>query len=196
MTPPSNAARQRPILPLVVLPLVVLVLAGCAAQGPKIFTNKDPTANFATFHTFGYEEPLGTDRPEYSSLLSQYLKAAVTREMESRGYRYSDNPDLMINFYVATKEKFTTTTTAAGPAYPGYYGYRGGYYGVWSGYETTTSQHTEGTLNVDLVDPKRKQLVWEATAEGKVKDEYRANLQPVIDEVISQIFRQYPYTAP
>lgn len=44
-----------------------------------------------------------------------------------------------------------------------YYGYRRGYYSPWVGYsyatETTVSQYTEGTFNIDIVDARRQQLI-------------------------------------
>ena len=178
--------------PAQVLAVVVLLvgLAGCAT-GPKIFVNEDPSANFANYRTFGFPERLGTDdRDGYTSLLSQYLKAATTREMQARGYQLSDDPDLLINFGVLTQEKIRSTTT---PSYGGYYGYRG--YGAWGGYDTTVTQYTEGTLTIDLIDARRNQLVWEAAGTGRIRDEVRANLQPAVNDAVTLLFQQYPYNA-
>lgn len=173
------------------LPLAMLVVAGCAT-GPKIYTSKDPSADLAGFATYGFVAELGTDRQEYSSLLSQYLKASTARQLELRGYRPSANPDLLVNFYVNTKEKVRSTQT---PSAAGYYGYRYPYYGAWGGYETTVTQYTEGTLTVDLVDASEKQLVWEGTATGRITDEVRENLQPAVETAVSAIFAQYPIKA-
>lgn len=171
----------------------VLLLAGCAS-GPTILVNEDPAADLRTFRTFGFASPLGTDREEYSSLLSQFLRNATTRELEARGYRLDQNdPDMVVNFYVETRERFRSTSTPS--PYFGYYGYRWGHYGVWNGYETTVTQYTEGTLNVDIVDPERKQLVWEATVVGRVRDEHRENLQTSVDRVIDQVFDRFPYVS-
>jgi hypothetical protein len=172
--------------------LAALLFAGCAS-GPSIFVNTDPAANFAAYRTYGFVAPLGTDRPGYSSMLSQYLRTATARELEARGYQHSDTPDLLINFNVQTKDKIQTTTTPSGPAYGGYYGYRSGYYGVWGGYDTQVTQYTEGTLTVDVVDAARKQLAWDGTAVGRVREKDRQNLQAAIDKVITQIFAKYPY---
>lgn len=175
-----------------VVVLSALLFAGCAS-GPSIFVNADPTANFATYHTYNFEDPLGTDNSGYSSLLSQFLRTATARELEARGYTRSDKPDLLVNFNVKTKDKIQTTTTPSGPSYGGYYGYRAGYYGVWSGYDTQVTQYTEGTLTVDIVDAARKQLVWDGTAVGRVRDEARRNLESAVDRVITEIFTKYPY---
>jgi hypothetical protein len=175
--------------------LLAALVAGCAS-GPSIYVNADPAANFAGYRTYNFMNPLGTDRPGYSSVLSEYLRTAASRELEARGYTKSDNPDLLVNFNVQTKEKIQSSTMPAGPAYGGYYGYRSGYYGVWGGYETTVTQYTEGTLTVDVVDAARKQLAWDGTAVGRVREEARKNLQPAIDKVMTQIFAKFPSRTP
>ena len=80
--------------------------------------------------------------------------------MEMRGYVYNTaDPDLLINFNGKLQQK--TQVTQAPPAIGPYYGYRSGFYGGWPGYGwgDTVYQYTEGTLNIDLVDARRKQLV-------------------------------------
>jgi hypothetical protein len=192
----SSARSARP-LRLWLAAVAAVVLAGCAS-GPKLFVNEDPGADFASYRTFAFSTPLGTDSPQYSSMLSTFLKDATRRELESRGYRYVESdPDLLVNFYVKTKEKITSTSVPTGPAYgAGYYGYRGMNYGVWTGYETQVSQYTEGTLNIDLVDTRQKRLVWEGVAVGRVRDDIRENLKPAVDGVVTQVFAKYPHRAP
>lgn len=169
-----------------------VVIGGCASS-PKIYTNQDPTANFGDYQTFGFQAKLGTDGDEYASLASQYLKAATVREMTARGYKESANPDISVNFSVVTEEKIRTTQT---PTAGGYYGYRG--YGAWGGYggyETRVTQYTEGTVNLDIIDVRKQQLVWEGVVVGKVTDEVRNNLQAVCNEVVTEILASYPYVA-
>ncbi len=175
--------------------LVAITLAGCAS-GPSIYVNADPGADFSGYRTYNFMNPLGTDRPGYSSVLSGYLRTAASRELEARGYQKSDNPDLLINFNLQTKEKIQSSTMPSGPAYGGYYGYRSGYYGTWGGYETQVTQYTEGTLTVDVIDAARKQLAWDGTAVGRVRDEARKNLQPAVDKVMTQIFEKFPTRIP
>ena len=192
-----SSARSLTTVRLWLVAVAIAALAGCAS-GPKLFVNEDPGADFGGYRTFGFSTPLGTDSPQYSSMLSTFLKDATRRELESRGYRYVDSdPDLLVNFYVKTKEKVTSTSVPTGPAYgAGYYGYRGMNYGVWTGYETEVRQYTEGTLNIDLVDTRLKRLVWEGVAVGRVRDDIRENLKPAIDGVVTQIFAKYPHRAP
>ncbi len=172
-----------------------MLLAGCAS-GPKLYTNEDPAADFSSYRTYAFEPVLGTDRPGYTSLLSQYIKTAVQREMDVRGYTLTeDSPDLYINFYIHTKEKIRTTQT---PTTGAYYGYRRGYYGTWggyTGYETQVTQYTEGTFNLDLIESRRDQLVWEGTMVGRIKEDSMENLRPRVDKAVATMFEQYPYRA-
>lgn len=174
--------------------LLTLGLAtGCSS--PRVITNVDPNADFARYRTYGFADPLGTDSDEYQSLTSQFLKRAVSRELDARGYTAAEQPDLLVNFYLHAKEKLSTTSSPSA-----YYGYRGyGGYGTWGGYggyETTVTQYTEGTLNVDLVDKRRMQLVWEGAIIGQVTDEMRRELEKSIDESVATLFESFPFTAP
>jgi hypothetical protein len=162
------------------------LLAACES-GPKIRTNTNPTADFSRYRTFAFFKPLGTDRGEYSSLLSQYLKSATQRELEARGYVYSEtSPDLLVNFGARVEQKTQVTTTPTAGV---------GFYGGWPAYETDVRQYDQGTLNVDLIDPKIRQLVWEGVAIGRVTGKHRDNPQPVVNQVITEIFTGFPYTA-
>ncbi|MGI9290033.1 MAG: DUF4136 domain-containing protein [Gammaproteobacteria bacterium] len=182
------------MLRLMVFAVLSALLTACAT-GPKVFVNQNPDADFSNYKTFNFEQRLGTDGQEtYNSMFTKYLISAATREMEARGYKKSDNADLTINFGLQTKEKIRSTsspTTSVG----GYYGYRG--YGAYGGYETTVTQYTEGTFNMDIVDNtgSQKILVWECVLVGKVTDKFRNNMEQSVNDGMGEIFARYPYFA-
>lgn len=189
----------RTLLPLA-LAASLLALAGCAT-GPDVHVNFDRTADFTQYKTFGFASPLGTDRGGYQSIVSQRLKAATQREMEARSMRLDASaPQLLVNFSGALNEKLRVTTTPSmdigmGMGFGGgYYGYRGGMYSTWPLYadETTVRPYTEGTLNIDVVDASRKQLVWEGVVTGTVTQTNLDNVQPVIDAAVKVAFAKYP----
>ena len=61
--------------------------------------------------------------------------------------------------------------------------------------DTHVSQYTEGTFNIDLVDAKQKQLVWEAVLVGKIKDDAFENLEQKVNEGVPRFFEKYPFIA-
>lgn len=194
-----KAGWMKTLLPLA-MAVSLLVLGGCAS-GPEVRVEYDRTVDFTHYQTFGFVSPLGTDRNGYQSLVSQYLTAATQREMEVRGMRrVSSNPQLLVNFNTALTEKMRVITTPApivgmGIGYGGgYYGYRAGMYGAWPLYQdqTTITPYQEGTLNIDVVDAARKQLVWEGVVTDIVTQDMLDNLQASIDAAVAAAFAKYP----
>jgi hypothetical protein len=114
---------------------------------------------------------------------------------------FDRDPDLLVNFNAFLRDKTKVTTRPAPVSYGGYYGYRRGHYDPWFGYshsyatETHISEYTEGTLNIDLVDAKRKNLVWEAAAVGRVREETLRNLEQAVMEAVPRFFATYPHRA-
>lgn len=176
----------------------MLILVSCAS-GPTIETDYDHTIDFTQYKTYGFFNPMGIENPNYSSIYGSVFRDAIAREMESRGYVKSENPDLMINVSGRMKDK-TRVTTITDPSFGGYYGYRRGYYGAWGGYgygtSTHVSQYTEGTINVDIVDHEKKRMVWEGIAVGRVNEKKTNNgKRESIYSAIRDMFAAYPFRA-
>ena len=177
--------------------LLLTGLAGCASTA-DITSDYDQHADFGAYRTWNFIEGAGPDHEGYESLFTQYMREAITIEMEKRGYAKSDNPDLLVNFNAYLQDKTQVRSAPASPPM-GYYGYRGAYYGAWGGYgygtDTYVSQYTEGTFNIDLVDARRRQLVWEAVGVGRITDDTRENLRQKVMEGVPRFFALYPFVA-
>ena len=181
------------------LTLVILSswLAACG-NSPVIRSDYDSRADFASYRTFAFMEPLGTDLAGYTTLLTERLKRATLRQMEARGYSYSAiNPDLLVNFQSQVNSKTEYVPPPPMPWGPNYYGYRMGFYGPWPGYAFGPDmiQYTEGVLNIDLIDAKRKQMVWEGIGTAVVDDLQQAKSEDSVEAMVAAIFARYPFTA-
>lgn len=171
-----------------------LLLAACTS-GPKIRVDADPAANFASYKTFTFFEPLATNEAGYSTLLTSRLKDSTKRELEAKGYTQDDaEPDLRINFNVNVTDKTEVRSSPSASVGYGYYGYRSGMYGAWNGYpyDVQTTNYKQGTLTVDAVDAERKALVWQGVAEGRVSKSALENPAASIDAAIKQVFEKFP----
>jgi hypothetical protein len=172
------------------------VIATSCASGPKVRADADPGADFSVYRSYGFVDPLGTDRTGYRSILTERLKQSVARELEQRGYVRDDaSPDLRVNFFVNVEQKqqITTTPTAAIPYDYGYYGYRTGLYEHWPAYDIHSYEYTQGTLTIDLVDVERRQLVWSGVAEGRLTEAELRAPEEAIEEAVSAVMAQYLY---
>jgi hypothetical protein len=181
------------------LALLVLVLAGCASRGPSVHVRADPAAALASYQTYGFVAEPGTNRAGYSTFVTGYFKQAVRREMDARGYRYDEaNPDLLVNFSANAREvtEVRSTPNFGGPPF-GYYGYRGGLYrwGPWYGQDVDTIRYRVGTANVDVVDARRKEMIWEGVAEGTLSSKAMRDPKQAIDAAVRAMFEKFPAKA-
>ena len=178
----------------------LLALAGCAAVGPEIRTDYDAAADFSRYATFSFMER--SERGEtrtYDTIGDRRVIAAVTRELEARGYRRVESEaDLLVNFAMITEDVQDVRTVPTTMPPLGYgYGWRGSYYYPWPmyTYETYVDRYERGTLFIDLVDPERRQLVWEGRAIGRVTKATREDPAGALDNAVSEIFARYPFKA-
>jgi len=184
---------------LIILLFLGYAMGGCSS-GPSILSDYDHSAPFDSYSTYNFMQGAGPDHGDYQSFFSKYVIEAITVEMENRGYAKSDDPDLLVNFNARLQDKTKVRTTSAPPPmYGSYYGYRGSYYGAWGGYgygtETHVSQYTEGTFNIDIVDNKTHQLIWEAVGVGRVTEKKLENLEEVVKTAVPNYFSLYPFHA-
>jgi hypothetical protein len=180
------------------LAMAWLCLQACTAIDVK--TDFDPSADFASFHTFAF---MGmTDMTNTgllnNSLMRKRIESAVSRELTKKGLQavnVDEHPDLLVHYWLGTKDKQQVQGTASGPS-AGYYGRAGGYYGGGYGwgasYNTvTTYEYTEGTLVVDLVEPAKKELQWRATMVANLEDTTEENIE-LGNKAITKAFENYP----
>lgn len=185
---------------LLVLCSASIILTGCASA-PDVWTSYDRAADFTQYKTFAFYSPLGTDRRGYQSIVSVELKADTQRELEARGLRLvTTDPQLLVNFNAALNNKLQVESTPASAAAlrGGYYGYRASMYTTFPMYtdQTTVSQYKEGTLNIDVVDAARKQLVWEGVVKGSMSSDDLKDMPGSIKKAVTAAFAKYPIQAP
>lgn len=180
----------------ILITLAALIPGGCVSA-PEVRINADKNADFSVYHSYGFVDPVGTDRAGYTTLVTQYLKNAVSYELEKRGYIYSDAPDLLINFYTRLEDRSFISSAPTPVYFGGYYEYRHGAYVAYPYYinQPYSYSYKEGTVNVDLIDANKKQMIWEGVAVNEVSRQDLENPQKAFMEVISAIFSHYPYRA-
>lgn len=171
-----------------------LVIVGCVSQ-PRISSQARPNTVFASYKTYAWVSPLATDKAGYSTIITSHFKNAVQSQMAARGYTLDmNNPDLLVNFFSNIENRSETYSSPS--MNMGYYGYRGSYgYGLGFpafGGSVETRNYKVGTVSVDIVDAKRKELVWEGTLEGTLSSKAMDNPAGAIQSAVGYIFTKYP----
>ena len=175
------------------LAAAALLLGGCASTNTS--GSADNSVDFHQYQTYAFMEDLQTDKAAYQSIESTYLKDAVAKQMAARGFVKSDNPDIVINFAIESKEK-VRSRPAPGVGYyadPYYdYGYAVGY-GYGGSY---IDQYTEGHLKIFAVDVAAKRVVWEGRAQGRITKKDEADWNATLTNAVNEVFAHFPVPAP
>jgi hypothetical protein len=130
--------------------------------------------------------------PEFKSLALQTIQSAAAREMESRGYRPSPTPDLLLDFNGRLEERIDIESTP-GTMYGGYGGWNGAPWG--GGQELRTRHYKVGTLVMDIVDREKRRSVYQGGVEGIVSKEMLKDPQASLTDAVSRVFERYPFVA-
>ncbi|HEJ7884318.1 TPA: DUF4136 domain-containing protein [Serratia liquefaciens] len=159
------------------------LLSGCANQ-PQMTSDYDHSTNFGQYHTYGFATEA---EGQYLTLTGKYIHSAIAQQMEQRGYKLSASPDLLVYSSAMKQNKVQVNDS---PAPIGRWGYAG-----WGGYNQTLWTYTEGTLTVDLVDSKKKQLVWRGTASDTLNSDAQPASQAQLQQAVAALFAAYPFRA-
>lgn len=170
------------------IPVVFLfLLSSCEAV--RVNADFDKNVDFSKFKTFAYYKA-GIDKVEISDLDKKRILRSIDEIMIAKGFTKSENPDLLINIFTKSREQINVNQFNSG------WGYGWGF--GWNPYgftgQTTLSSSTEGTLYIDLIDAKKKEMIWQGEGQGDLTKN-REKKDENIKEFVDKILAQYPPTA-
>jgi hypothetical protein len=183
---------------------ILSVFLTACAPSVKVRSDADPTVNFRQYETYGFFSQLGVEGDNYSGLLGQHFRGAISTQMDKRGFTQSGSPQLQVNVSIGSEDKVRVNTYQDPYLYGGYYGRRGyGHYGgmgmgypYGGGTRTTVHQYTEAKIYIDLVDSQQHKVVWQGVATFTVTDKLQENLRQTVYDTVDKIFTKFPIAAP
>jgi hypothetical protein len=167
------------------LPLLLLfIVASCDTV--KVYSDYDKSVDFKQYKTFAFMKS-GIDKVEISDLDKKRILNAIDQQLQAKGLTKSETPDLLVNIFTKSREEISVNQFNAGYGY----GWGWGWNPYMYGGQTYVSSSTEGTLYVDLIDAKKKELVWQGEGTGTLsKDMDRKD--EIVNNIVTQILAQYP----
>ncbi|HTQ97173.1 MAG TPA: DUF4136 domain-containing protein [Candidatus Acidoferrum sp.] len=184
---------KRKTSPIAVMLAIVFLLAGMLATraAAKTLVDFDPNLNFSKFKTFAYlggVEHLAL-LPLNPNQIRDELHAAVARELGARGLKEvkpDQNPDLVVRYWVNTQMGADYAPTGI---WNGFALYIGDYWAY--NFDLMNAQITDsGSLLIDLIDVKAKDLAWRMYLEQKVLNQN--DVWKKVNEEINKAFESYP----
>jgi hypothetical protein len=170
------------------VPLLVILLVVTSCVSVRVATDYDRKANFNDYKTFAFFKT-GIDKAEISDLDKRRILRAIESELLAKGFTKSENPDLLISLFTKSNQRVDVYNN-----YWGYGGWGWGGYGPgwgWGWNQPNVSTSTEGTLYIDLIDAKKKELVWQGMGTGYLSRNMDKK-EERIKEFVAEIMKQYP----
>lgn len=164
--------------------LLLFILSSCSSV--SVYSDFDKKVDFSSYKTYAFHKA-GIDKVQISQLDKNRILNAIDAELTKKGMTKSENPDLLINFSTKERERVDVNQYSYGRGYGWGYGWNPY---LWGG-QPYVSTSTEGTLYIDLIDAKKKELIWQGEGVGYLTQN-RSDKEARINEFVSKILMQYP----
>jgi len=163
---------------------IVIAIPTLSCSSMMVRADFDSQNDFGAYSSFALFERQGKEdrRPQMSPIVDRRIGASMAAELQTKGFE-STSPhraDLLVTFYTAVRRRVVINRA-------GWYGW--GRWG-WRGGATWVNSYPEGTLVIDIIDRRNRQLVWRGVGEGAF-----TNTNPSDQKVakrVSKILKTFP----
>ena len=172
-------------------------MASCATSANVgVSSDFDHAVNFRNYHTWAWypkqaNDTEGGPAQGYESFTDQRIRDAVAKDLAGKGLMpATGEPDVYVAYSVRVENKQQTSSPYyGGYGYP-YYGYGyggfGGYpYGGGRGYT-----YKAGTVVIDIVDARRKELAWRGTGQAQLDQNSISEAETY--RIVNSVLSNYP----
>jgi len=168
--------------------LLVLAIVGLTTSCSSVTTSSDydQTYDFSTLHNYTWAEISGETQAADQITLRRVM-SSTDQVLAGKGFKKSDSgqADFLVAIQTGKQQQTQYTTTGYG---------MGGGWRFGGGMATTTEQtYDEGTLILDIVDAKKKELIWRGSANGVLDPSASAEQKSEnVSKTITKILEDFP----
>jgi len=154
----------------------MLLLGAALLPAQKITTDFNESLDFSAFKTYSWKKT----KAAANDIADNRIRTSIAAQMSKKGFTEAESGgDVQITYRVTSKDKKETERMPN-------MNRRGGH----SGSTRTTHIYTQGTLLIDILDGKSKELIWRATCRDSVSDpeKFEKNLASDVEKA----FKKFP----
>lgn len=167
--------------------LIGMIGLGTTTVKAQVITNANHAVNFRQYHTYNWVSPdIQTRNPMLNSdLVTKSIESSVDQSLLARGLQKNEQaPDLFFRFHTYTERVMNGGYSSMYPMF-GFGRFMPGFgYGGYGG-----NTYNQGTLVIDAIDTKTKELVWQGGISGSINPR---KLDKIIYKGVNKIMRKYP----
>ena len=169
------------------LVLLFIVLGFTSCGSVRVATDYDSKTDFKTYKTFAFFKK-GIDKARISDLDKRRVLRAIETQLLAKGYKKSSSPDILVSIFAKSREKVNVAIGERNGFFnnfwfPNYYFGRD---------RVRISQHTEGTLFIDLIDTTSKELLWQGIGSGALGAKTGPKKEERIQRFVQEILDEFP----
>ena len=172
----------------IVMCMCLVALAATFAWAKVIF-DYDKSVDFSGYSTYAWMERDNSIESQLPEHLRMRLRRVTEEVLAEKGLEPAPAPpqtDLLLTYYFGASDEVEIRHVSYSPYTPWGYGY-------WPGFNygyTEVRSYTEGTVVLDIVDARTRQLVWM----GRVEKEIRSVNPPgkKIQKSVKKLLKNFP----
>lgn len=161
--------------------IIIITLSSCSSV--MVNADYDKKVSFANYKSYAYLKS-GIDKAEISDLDKKRILNAIDEVMPTKGFSKSDTPDVLICIFTKERERVDVHQNFG-------WGWGWGWNPYWGMGFNSVYTTPEGTLFIDIIDAKTKELVWQGEGNGYLTKNIEKK-EARIKEFVSKILEQYP----
>ena len=180
----SLVIKQLAMKAIKLLPVLFLfILSACSSI--RVNADYDKNVDFTQYKTYAFHKS-GIDKVQISEFDKKRILHAIDNELGKMGMTKSNTPDLLVNIFTKERERVDVYNNM-GWGFGGGFGWGPG----WGMGYTRTTTTPEGTLYIDIIDAKTKELVWQGIGTGYLTTNSEKK-EERIAEFVAKILEKYP----
>ena len=161
--------------------VVALDLSSCASI--YVATDYDRQADFSAMKSFAFFKE-GIVKTPISDLDKKRILHAIEQNLTTKGLTLSE-----VNIFTRDRENVDVYDNS-----PYYWGWGMGWGPFWGGATYNVSRNTEGTLYIEIIDAKKRELVWQGKGTGYLPQSMDKK-EEAIKIFVNKILEKYPPSA-
>lgn len=165
--------------------LLLLAVGFYSCNTIKVTTDYDTSTDFNSYKTFAFYKK-GIDKAKISDIDKRRILKAIESELLAKGYKKSNNPDLLVSIYAKSRKKVNVDVDRS-------YGYNYWYPIYYHGRDRIrVTNYTQGTLFIDLIEKKSTKLVWQGIGSGALRAKNGVKKTEKIQLFVKEILKELP----
>ena len=173
---------------LLIIVMILLVVGTVAAAKMKAYVGYDKNVDLGSFKTFDYRDSLASSVVDKAPPVHEMIKLLIIEKLQNGGMEWvKEDPDVLVTYHTEADQAMKMNVTLYS------YSYSAGWW--WSplwGSGMDVSSWSQGTLVVDIWDPKTENIVWRGAVVGVVPENPSAGkAQKTIEKALSLMSNEF-----